>query len=571
MTCQIKSFFTAMAAAFLGLAILTGCTASHYRKSADKDVYSIIQSAEKEVFGRTNVFDISTPYSGRNPKEIPSTEILNDRMREGARMLSLEDALNMSVTNSRTYQAQKERLYLTALTLTGNRHEFRPNWFGRSSVDGDRLSNGERLGSVRSSAGFSQTLMTGGTIGASIANDLLRYYTGDPRRSAVTTISVNLLQPVLRGFGKNHPSVEALTQAERNVIYAVRDFSYFQNSFAIDVVADYFSLLAQKDVVRNRYTNYLSRVQATERLVARSQDRESASGVDQARQAELTSKNAYVNAVAQYENSLDQFKIALGLPVTEKIYLDDSLLRELERTGPIPLELDPSQAFKVAVAKQLPTLNAIDQFEDAKRKVRVAADRLRADINILADASLQSEGPTDYTKFDPDDIRAGVGVQLNLPFDRLRERNSYRATLITFESQIRNLGLTFDTMKENIDRGLRTLELRRQTFEIQRNALELANRRVESATLLLQAGRAEVRDLVEAQDAQISAQNAVTAALVGYQDQRLLLLLQLGVIETESSKFWLKDHLTPELRLNSGPMQTATADRIIPPDELFTK
>ena len=31
------------------------------------------------------------------------------------------------------------------------------------------------------------------------------------------------------------------------------------------------------------------------------------------------------------------------------------------------------------------------------------------------------------------EIRAGVGVELNLPIDRLRERNDYRATLIDFE------------------------------------------------------------------------------------------------------------------------------------------
>ena len=60
---------------------------------------------------------------------------------------------------------------------------------------------------------------------------------------------------------------------------------------------------------------------------------------------------------------------------------------------------------------------------------------------------------------------------------------------------------------------------------------------------MIEAGRAEVRDLVEAQDAQIAAQNAVTQALVSYQDAMLTLLLDIGILETESSRFWLKDHL----------------------------
>ena len=46
-----------------------------------------------------------------------------------------------------------------------------------------------------------------------MANDILRYYTGDPRRSLISILTVNLSQPLLRGFGRNNPLVENLTQA----------------------------------------------------------------------------------------------------------------------------------------------------------------------------------------------------------------------------------------------------------------------------------------------------------------------------------------------------------------------
>jgi outer membrane protein TolC len=215
-------------------------------------------------------------------------------------------------------------------------------------------------------------------------------------------------------------------------------------------------------------------------------------------------------------------------------------------------------------------LNVIDEFEDAKRKIKVAANRLLPDFNLLADASLESERPTDYTKFDPDEIRAGVGVELNLPLDRLRERNNYRATLISFESELRNLALTLDTLKDSIERGLRTLEQRRQSYEIQQGALQVADRRVLAATQLIQAGRAEVRDLVEAQDAQIAAQNAVTQALVSYQDALLRLLLDIGILETESPRFWLKDHLaalegTQPAAVEQRPLQ----QQLVLPHEIF--
>lgn len=523
------------------------------------------------MFGTNSSFTAEI-LSSPDPQIIAPDEVIGTRNQAGVRDLSIDQALELAVQNSRRYSTEKERLYLTALTLSGERYAFSPHPFASTSANLDRLSDGEKLGSLRSQVGVSQLLKTGGNVGVRIANDLLRYYTGDPRKSVISVISVDLFQPLLRGFGKYNQAVESLTQAERNVIYAVRSYNFFQQEYAISIVSDYFNLLQQKDVVRNRYTNYLSRVQATERLVARFEgQRERAIDVDQARQAELSARNNYVNAVASYLNTLDQFKIELGLPVSEKLHLQDEALVELQTHGLTPVQIASDFAYQIATARQMQILNAIDEFEDAKRKILVSKNRLLPDFNILADASLESERPTDYTRFNADDVRAGMGVELNLPIDRLRERNNYRATLISFESELRNLALTLDTLKDSIERGLRTLEQRRQTFEIQQGALQVANRRVLSATQLIEAGRAEVRDLVEAQDAQVAAQNAVTQAIVSYQDTMLRLLLDIGILETDSSRFWLKDHLAAWDGVQGAPPDQSQfqQQQIVLPHEVF--
>ena len=553
------------------LLLFSGCSTGHYRRSADKETYRIVQQVEAQIFGHTNAFSIDTRYSGRKPEVILPAELIEDRIQTNRRVLKIEDALELAVTSSRRYQTEKERLYLTALTLTGERYAFSPQFFATSTARLDRSIEGVQSLDVKSQVGVSQLLKSGGRLGVNLANDLLRYYTGDPSRSVVSTISVNLFQPLLRGFGRDNAAVESLTQAERNVVYAVRGFSFFQDEFALEIVNDYFSLLAQKDIIRNRYTNYLGRVQATQRLEARANDRERLSDVDQARQAELSAKNNYVNTVAAYWNALDQFKIKLGLPLSERVHLDDEALTEMEKNGLVPVPLAAGEAYRFAVEKQLPVLNAIDRFEDKKRKIRVDASQLRPGLDFFADASLDSDKPTDYTKFDPDNIHAGVGVELDLPLDRLRERNTYRATLVTFEAELRNLTLVLDTLKDNIDRGLRTVEQRRQNYQIQQNALVLANRRVESTTLLQQAGRAEVRDLIEAQDAQIAAQNAVTAALVDYQDARLQLMLDIGSLRTDTPRFWLKDQLAGRLSSGApGPAESTVAEQpVVPPEQLF--
>jgi len=554
-----------------GVLLFAGCTTGHYRRSADNEVYGIVQQVEKQLFGHTNAFNIDTAYSARKPQDIPATELIEDRLATNQRVLTVEEAMDLAVNRSRRYQSAKEALYLSALSLTGQRYAFSPQFFQSTIATVAHTADGDKLVSLNNTIGVDQLLKSGGSLSVKLANDILRYYTGEPRRSVLSLISVNLTQPLLRGFGRNNPQVESLTQSERNVIYAVRNYDFFQDQFALEVVNDYFDLLALKDIVRNRYTNYLGRVQSTKRLEARAHDRERLSDVDQARQAELTAKNNYVDSAANYRNSLDQFKITLGLPVGEKMALDDRALYELEHTGLVPTHLNPDEAYRVAVQRQLPTLNAIDRFEDSKRKIRVAADQLRADLNLSGSAALESTEPTDYTRFDPNKAVASAGVELDLPLDRLLQRNTYRTTLILFEAELRNFTLTLDTLKENIEKGMRTLEQRRQNYEIQTNALELANRRVASTTMLLEAGRAEVRDLVDAQDSQISSENAVTAALVAYQQNRLELLLDIGALDTQTPTFWLKNPLSTYLPAEpSAPPQLEPAETaVLPPEHYF--
>ena len=549
-----------------------GCTAARYRAAADREVYGILEEAHLQVFGTNAPLTLQQITASPDPQAITPAEVIGERNAQGTRSLSIDEALEMAIHNSRRYSTERERLYLTALTLSGERYAFQPHPFASTSANLDRLSNGEKLGALRSRIGVNQLLKTGGSVGVTVANDLLRYYTGDPRKSIVSVISVNLFQPLLRGFGKYNSAVEALTQAERNVIYAVRNYAFFQDEYAISIVSDYFNLLAQKDTVRNRYTNYLSRVQATKRLDERLQgQRERAIDVDQARQAELSARNNYINAVASYLNAMDQFKIELGIPIGEKVHLQDDALVEVQANGLIPIELDTDFAYRIATERQMQILNAIDQFEDSKRKIKIAANRLLPDLNIFADASLDSDRPTDYTDFDPDEVRAGVGIELDLPIDRLNERNNYRATLISFEAELRSLALTLDSLKDSIERGMRTLEQRRQTFLIQQGALEVANRRVDASEQLVEAGRVEVRDLIEAQDAQVAAQNAVTQAMVSYQDAMMLLLLDIGVLQTESPRFWLKDHLATITQRQPGtPEQSPFLQQDVAlPHEIF--
>lgn len=556
----------------IGFAVITvllaGCSRNHYRKSADKEVHKIIREKQKAALGQTNSFTIETPYSSRKPEDIKAEEIIEDRRRETAETLSLPDALRFALQNNRTYQLRKENLYLSALRLSAERWAFVPQFFAGSEVEGVRDSNGDQSLAVRSDAGMRKLFKTGGRLSLDLANTILNFYTGGRTDSAFTTIGLTLTQPLLRGAGAKI-AAENLTQAERDVIYEIRDFSYYQNTFAFDIVTTYFRLLQQQDTVKNQYNNFQSRVALRERSEALAFDRLAPFQADLARQEELSARNSYILAVERYRNSLDQFKLTLGLPVGYQLRLDENALKELEAIGLLPVPISDEGAFRIAVDKRLDLLNAIDAFEDSKRKIEVRADRLKPDLILFGGASLRSRGDTDYTSFDLDDYRLNGGVSLDLPLNRKLERNDYRSSIITFERQIRALALFLDELKNDVRTDLRSLEQSRQSFDIQSSAKALADRRVESSELNLQAGRIQVRDVVDAQTARVQAYNAATAALVDYHLTRMRLLLDLGVLNTAKEKFWLDAGELPKIEAEASAATPAASDQLITPEALF--
>ena len=185
--------------AVAALLFLTSCTQAHYRRSADNDTYRIVQHVEARLFGKTNAFTIETPYSQRKPTDILPPELIEDRLQTNRRTLTLDAALDLAFSRSRAYQLQKETLYLTALSLTGARHAFSPQFFASSDARVEPVEGGA---TVHSQVGVSQLLKSGGSLSLTLANDiindLLHYYNGDPQRSIVSTLSVNLVQQIGR-------------------------------------------------------------------------------------------------------------------------------------------------------------------------------------------------------------------------------------------------------------------------------------------------------------------------------------------------------------------------------------
>jgi len=501
---------------------LAGCSAQHYRESADREVYRIL--AEKKGPGPAVSFDIKP----KSPPVFPPGEI---------KEVGLQEVLQLAALHSREYQNQKENLYLQALSLTAQRHLYHPRFGAGVSADWTSTAGTEQV-NASGDLSLIQWLADGAQVTLNLGTDFLRYLTGDPQESLGSLLSLNFLQPIFRGAGRRIAR-ENLTQSERDVVYAIRSFLHYQRTFSVKITTNYYQLLEQKMVLSNEENNY-------QQLVANRQRSEMLGEagrlplfqVDQARQDELKAYERMITARTIYQEEVDQFKVLLGLPANAAIRFSDKEAEELTVRALPVLQLDLAQALEISLQKRLDLMSALDAVEDAGRKVAVSRDNLRADLSFIGTAGVATPDDGAVLKFNLDEVDYSAGLKLDLPVDRLTERNSYRQSLINLERSRRNLSLVQDSVSLGIRTAWRNLEQARQSYKNQQASLELARRRVESTNMLLDAGRASQRDLLEAQSASLQARNSLLAATVDYLSADLSFLRDAEMLEIGSNGVW---------------------------------
>ena len=526
------------------LALIAGCSPAHYKAEADKEVYGIIDSKWEDRFGSRVNYTLSD--APRSPHDIRI-----ERSATAGR-LSLARAVALATAHNRDYQRQKELLYLAGLTLTLARHEFARQWFGTVDAgylnerDDESLTGGGALG-------FSRALADGAQISAGIALDWARFLTGDPRTSLGSVLNVSFTQPLLRGRGRKIAQ-ENLTQAERNVLYQIRSFNRYRKTFVVSIVTDYYNVLRLRDTVTNAQNDYERRVLSRERLEMEAEaGRRDSFEVDQTVQDVLRAQDNVVAAQERYAQALDQFKIRLALPTDAEVELDPNELEALRRTEVLDPDYTVEAAIQTALSERLDLANSADAVEDAARKVMVAADNLGAELNLVGGTAVNSTPDTDFARLQFHEGLYRLGLEADLPFDRKAERNAYREALIALQQQRRTHENEVDTVKLDVREAYRQLRRQAESYRIQKNSIRLAQKRVESTSLLLEAGRVQTRDLLESQDALLQAQNDLTAALVAHTVAKLTFFRDIGLLQMQPDGMWRHTEMQPRSTVRGGP------------------
>ncbi len=511
------------ASALLLTSLSVGCyTPSEQLRNADKAAYEILLKRRQEL-GQSDEFTIEPP-----------ADSLRERMLAGeqAGAMGLVQTLSVAAENSRDFRRRKEDLYLAALDLTLERFAFQSQRSGQLGALVNGTGAEAQTASGGAGAALRRLLGTGalfiGDIGLSLARNLTRR----DSFGLQTDLGLSVTQPLLRGFGRRIV-MEPLTQAERNVVYQVRTFERFRRTFAVDVTSRYLRILQQVLQLRNEEENVknLETVRARNEALSAA-GRLSEVQVAQAQQDELRSRIRVIDQEQRLQLSLDNFKLFLGLPIQCAIALETSEVERLDSGG--GLEVDEEHAVSFALAQRLDYLTALDQVADAERKIPIAANRLMAAVDVNSRVRASSE-PGKPLEFDSDRLSWDLGLDINLPIDLIAQRNAYRETLVTLERAKRAEVDLADSIRVALRDELRQARTQLETLRIQENAVALAERRIESTQLNQQAGRAETRDYLEAQEALRQARNALITARIDYHLARLNLWRDMELLRVDES------------------------------------
>jgi len=208
--------------------------------------------------------------------------------------------------------------------------------------------------------------------------------------------------------------------------------------------------------------------------------------------------------------------------------------------------MDAHAAIELGLKNRLDLRVAEGKVYDAQRKVVIYADALRAELTLFGRAELGESRSIGTADLDNARLRTGKGIYsalltLDLPFERTAERNAYRNSYIALEQAVRDVQGLEDKIKLSIRKGLRDMHESRESLKIQSRALLLAEKRVKSTNMFYEAGRAQMRDLLEAQEALISAKNGLTSAAAAYKVAEWEFQRDAGVLWINEKGLWEKD------------------------------
>ncbi len=241
-------------------------------------------------------------------------------------------------------------------------------------------------------------------------------------------------------------------------------------------------------------------------------------------------------------------KVAEQWPKTPAMPVDD------QDVLAIPLDVAYEKVASAALNNRLDLMNARAQVVDAWRQVTVRANALQGVFDVEYDLSTQSPpGVSQPFRFGGSRTLNQIRLRLEPPFVRRNERNNYRAALIAYQRQRRNLMAFEDNIVTNVRTDLRSLRQLEQSYQVQRRTVELAYSQLDNARSTLNAppdpnvgdssagAAAQTEQFLQVQSALVRAQNDLYTIWVQYLNARMNFYLDLELLILDARGIWTDD------------------------------
>ncbi len=349
----------------------------------------------------------------------------------------------------------------------------------------------------------------------------------------------------------------------------------------------YLSVLQQLQVVKNQARNvqfletllpiYVELAGSPDTTIGQLQ-------IDQVNQNLLAGQQNLLQAENVLQDLLEQYRIQIGLPPDVPVLLDSSVIAGFEEvfqaierwaedpqrdpetleeivSGLPPLQeirlgeynilesaSDPEVLYdillvgeRIALENRLDLQNARGQLYDSWRQLRVTANALKSFLNI----SLTNQVFTPVTTSNPlaflDQAKQfSITFNTDIPLVRVAERNAFQAARINYQQQRRALMQAEDLVKFNVRSAIRDVRLNGPIYDLSQAEFITTLKQKDNAIEELAAppgpsGSAgnvatTTLNLIGAQNSVLGSQNALVNTFVNYQQQRLVLYRDLGIM-----------------------------------------
>jgi outer membrane protein TolC len=488
-----------------------------------------VSPAEAESMVRAAPFPQQTPTVLADPPSRIETK------PDGRRIVQLDirESLRLALKNNQAFLTEGENLQAQLLALEVIRHSWEPALAPLvGSVSYSTSPESTHFLGQDATVAVSQKTPFGGLATASWTHTFSQ--SPQPRAYGGTGV-VSLTQPLLRGAGYGI-AVEGLVSAERQYVYASRTREFNRVLLHIAVLESYFGLLQGEKAIRNFERN----LDSAKRQALQAQIRESfgkTTRTDVYRsQLQVTQAESALSAQReQLKISRDALKIFLGIAPELEIELAP------EKIDYRPTGLTQEEAVAAALENNPAWLNAREHVEDARRQLAVAVNATlpRIDLNATyawsSDVTTRLAGPYELGARD---LTLTAGFEI--PLDRYNLRRDYQRAVIAERQAERDFLRARDGVVRDVQNQMILLRQAELNMEFGRRSIRDSEKTMRLAEFDYIREKSTNRDVLEAQEQVVLAQNAFDIALVQAKISQLRLLNYIGRLAIDPEGAWLK-------------------------------